>query len=92
MASAIMAQTSEPSLLGERLRSLKQSMMNSRLLMRMVLPRQKPLSIVTASVDEGTIRTSKGKAPLPGAPTVSVLCTSKNKVVKITCSSSEVVL
>jgi hypothetical protein len=30
--------------------------------------------------------------PLRGVPTVSVFCTSKNKVVKITHSSSEVVL
>jgi hypothetical protein len=30
--------------------------------------------------------------PLHGALTVGVFCTDKNRVVKITCSSSEVVL
>jgi hypothetical protein len=29
---------------------------------------------------------------LPSSPTISVFCTSKNRVVKILCSSSEVVL
>jgi hypothetical protein len=30
--------------------------------------------------------------PLPAIPTIGVLCIGKNRVVKITCSSSEVVL
>jgi hypothetical protein len=49
-----MTAASEPSLLGERLRSLKQSVMNSH-------DRRSPLA-ATVSTDDGTIRTSRGKA------------------------------
>jgi hypothetical protein len=48
------------------------------------------------SFSEVTIGTSREKArckcPLPGMPTVSAFCTDINRVVKIACSSSEVVL
>jgi hypothetical protein len=71
----------ESFLRGERLRPPKQLAMNSRLPKWTVSPREKPLHIKrspsaeTASVSEGTIRTSKEKAlqhPLPGTPNVSV--------------------
>jgi hypothetical protein len=96
------AVTSEPSLQGERLRPPKQSVMKSRLPKRMVSPREKssrdrhsPLA-VAASGDEGTIGTSRGKStlqiPLPSMPTVNIFYTSKNRVVNIVRSSSEMVL
>jgi hypothetical protein len=53
---------------GERLRPLTQLVMNSRLPNRMVSPRERPphikrsLSVEMASTDDGTIRTSRGKA------------------------------
>jgi hypothetical protein len=97
-----MKAASEPSLLGERLRPLKQLAMNSRLSKRTVSSREKPphdrcsSSVAMASIDEGTIGTSKGKACckslfLPrqllvfSAPTIY-------RMVKIARSSSEVVL
>jgi hypothetical protein len=58
----------EPSPMGERLRPPKRSAMNSRLLKRMVSPREKPpldrrsSPATTMSMDDGTIRTSRGKA------------------------------
>jgi hypothetical protein len=58
-----MMAASEPSLLGERLRPLKQLVMNSRLPKQMVSPREKPPHdrcsplVVMANVDDGTIRT-----------------------------------
>jgi hypothetical protein len=58
---------SKPSPLGERLRPLKQSVMNSRLPKQMVSLMEKPphdrhsTSAAMASTDEGTIGTSRGK-------------------------------
>jgi hypothetical protein len=63
-----MAAASKPSLRGEWLRPSKESAINSRLPKRMVLPREKSpcdghsQSAATASADEGTIETSRGKA------------------------------
>jgi hypothetical protein len=58
----------ESFLVGERLRPSKQSAMKSRLPKRMVSSREKPphikcpQSVEMASVDEGTIRMTRGKA------------------------------
>jgi hypothetical protein len=92
---------SEPSHLGERLRSPKTLAMNSRLTKKMDSSRENPPHIkcspfaVTVIADEGTIRMSRGKArckiPLPGMPTIVVFCTSKIRVVKIVHSSFEMV-
>jgi hypothetical protein len=57
----------EPSLLRERLKPLNWSVMNLRFPKRMVAPREKPshnkrsLPAATASANDGTIRTSRGK-------------------------------
>jgi hypothetical protein len=52
-------------------------------------------SAATASTDDGTIGTYRGKAhckSFPGALIVVVFCTGENRVVQITCSSSKIVL
>jgi hypothetical protein len=92
----------EPSSMGERLRSLKRSAMNSRLPKRVVLLREKTShdrhspSTVTASADEGTIETSRGKAHCKSPYLVHQLSvffiSTRYRVVKITHSSFEVVL
>jgi hypothetical protein len=96
-----MMAVSELSLLGESLRQPKQSAMNSRLPMQMVLLREKPLhdrrSLLAAMVsdDDGIVGTSSGKARCKSpscAPTVSVFYTDKNMVLKNTHSSNDVVL
>jgi hypothetical protein len=62
-----MTAASELSLLGERLKPLKQSTMNSRLPKQIVSLRENPShvkhspSVETVIVDEGTIRMSRGK-------------------------------
>jgi hypothetical protein len=88
--------------LGERLRTPKQSAMNSRLPKRIVLPWEKrphakrsPLA-ETTSIDEGTLRKSWGKACYKSlflAHQLSMFFAHANYgVVKIARSSSEVVL
>jgi hypothetical protein len=77
-------------------------MVNSKLPKRMVSPGARPTPVRLLPLErkerfsDETIGTSRGKArckcPLPRAPTVGVFCTDKNRVVKITCSSSEMVL
>jgi hypothetical protein len=82
-----MTMAPEPSPMGESLRLLNRSVMNSRFPKQMVLSREKPshdkcsLPVVMMNADGGTIRASIGKArykiPLPGTPTVSVFLTGK---------------
>jgi hypothetical protein len=93
---------SESLLLGERLRLPKQSMMNLRLPRQPVSPREKPLHVKhsplveTVSADEGSIETSREKARCKSlfmARQLSVFFTpTRYMVIKIMCSSSEVVL
>jgi hypothetical protein len=92
----------EPSRMRERLRPLKQSVMNLRLLKRMVLPREKTshdghsLSVVMMSTDEGTIRTFRGKARCKSAYLAHQLslffAPTRYWVVTISRSCSDVVL
>jgi hypothetical protein len=97
-----MTMASEPSPMGERLRPPKWSEMNSRLPKRMVLPRENPPhdrrspSAVTESADDGTIETSRVKARYKSPYQVCQLsmffAPARYSVVKITCSSFEMVL
>jgi hypothetical protein len=92
----------ESFLLGEKLRPPKQSVMNSRLPKRMVSLNEKPphvkcsSSVETASADELTIGTSRGKphckSPFLARQLSVFSAPAKYRVVKIVCSSSEVVL
>jgi hypothetical protein len=89
-------------LLRERLKPPKSSAMNSKLPRRTVSPREKPPhvkrspSAATASADKRTIKTSREKAQCKSpyqTRQLSVFSTPANYgVVKITRSSSEVVL
>jgi hypothetical protein len=97
-----MRAASESLPLGERLRLPKQSAMNSRIFKQTVSPWEKPPhvkcspSTETASADEGTIRTSRGKVCYKSpylACQLSVFSAPGNYVVvKITHSNFEVVL
>jgi hypothetical protein len=92
----------EPFLMGERLRLPKWSVMNSRFPKQIISSRVKTShdrrspSMATMSADEGTIRTSSGKAryksPFLTRQLSVCFCTSKIHVVKIARSYSEVVL
>jgi hypothetical protein len=97
-----MKAASESFLLRERLMPPKQSAMTSSLSKRMISLSEKPphvkrsTSATTTSADEGTIRTSRGKARCKShflARQLSVFSAPTNYgVVKITHSSSEVVI
>jgi hypothetical protein len=88
--------------MGERLRPPKWSVLYSRLPKRMVSPREKPPHdkrappASTVSTDDGTIRTSRGKAhcksPFLVHQLLVVFALARYRVVKITHSYSEVVL
>jgi hypothetical protein len=97
--STMMAPETSPK--GERLRPPKWSVMNSRLPKRMVLLKEKPPhdrhspSMVMASTDDGTIGTSRGKAPCKSpflAHQLSVFFAPiRYRVVKITRYCFEIV-
>jgi hypothetical protein len=92
----------EPSATGEMLRPLKRYVMNSSLPKKVVSPREKTShdrhspSTMTVSTDEGTIETSRGKAhcksPYLAHQLLVFFTPIRYRVVKITCSYSEVVL
>jgi hypothetical protein len=97
-----MTAASEPSPMQERLRPPKQSVMNSRLPKQMVLLGEKtshnkcsPFATMV-SADEGTIRTSRGKAccksPFLACQLSVFFAPIRYRVAKIVCSYSEVVL
>jgi hypothetical protein len=92
----------ELSPVGEKLRLLKRSTMNSRLPERMVSPMENPSHekhspfVVMVSADDGTIRMSKGKARcqspfLARRPSV-FFAPTRYKVVKITRTYSDMAL
>jgi hypothetical protein len=93
---------SEQSPMGERLKRLKQSATNSRLPKQLVLLWEKPPhnkrspSTATASTDDGTIRTPRGKAhyksPFLAWQILVFFTSARYMVVKIACSCSELVL
>jgi hypothetical protein len=97
-----MMAASEPSPMGARIRLLKRSVMNSRLPKRMVSPREKssldrhspPVAMMSA--DDGTIGTSGEKAHCKSRFLACQLsffsAPTKYRLVKIVCSSSEMVL
>jgi hypothetical protein len=97
-----MMTASKPSPMGERLRPPKGSTMNLRLLKRMISPREKPRHhkrsppVATVSSDDGTIRTSRGKAcckfPFPACQLSVFFALAIYRVVKITRSYFETVL
>jgi hypothetical protein len=92
----------EPSATGEMLRPLKRYVMNSSLPKKVVSPREKTShdrhspSTMTVSTDEGTNETSRGKAhcksPYLAHQLLVFFTPIRYRVVKITCSYSEVVL
>jgi hypothetical protein len=94
--------TRELFLLGERHRPLKLSAMNLRLPKWTVSLREKPLhvkqspSVEASSADEGTIGRSRGKARCKSLFLVRQLLVffapTRYRVVKIVCSSSDVIL
>jgi hypothetical protein len=97
-----MMMSSEPSPMGERIRPPKRSAMNLRLPKRMVSPSEKPQddrhspSVVTVSVDDGTIRTSREKtrykSPILVCQLSMFFALARYRVVKITSSYSKAVL
>jgi hypothetical protein len=97
-----MAMASKPSPVGERLKPPKRSAMNLRLPKRMVSLREKPPhdrhspSAVTASANDGTIRTSRGKphckSPFLVCQLLVFFAPARYRVVKILRFYSEMVL
>jgi hypothetical protein len=92
----------EPSPRGERLRPSNWSLMKSRFPKQMVSPREKPSRdkclppAAVTNTDDGTIRTSRGKArcksPFQACQWPVFFAPVRYRVVKITCSYSKVVM
>jgi hypothetical protein len=92
----------EPSFMGKRLCPLNRSTMNMRLLKRMLSPKEKTSldkcspSTATVSTNEGTIKTSRGKArcksPFLACQLLLFFAPTRYRVVKIARSYSEMAL